>query len=117
MNNAFDEALFWPALIAAGGALRKVRVKMTGLPSTDVYVKWDEPTNFLLGNLSLDYQMEYQRDDLPTLAEGDPVTLLDDAGNPLAKGKFKVRQSPVVQDNPGDSRTGFFRHALLTKIA
>jgi len=110
-----DESVFWAEFIAAG-FLKKVRVKPTGAPLTDVYVRWDEPNNNFLGAQSKDYQIEYQHSDIPTLSEGDAVTKLDDAGNPISKEKYKVRETPFVNANPADSQSGFFRHALLTKL-
>jgi len=112
----FDESVFWPELQAAG-MLRHVRVKPSSRPATDVYVRWDRPDDLnRVGAQVTDYEMEYQHADLPTLAEGNAVTLLDADGNPVAGGKYQVRQPPFVNADPANSRTGFFRHAYLTKL-
>jgi hypothetical protein len=112
----FDESVFWPELQAAG-MLRQVRVKPSGRAATDVYVRWDRPDDVSrIGAQATDYEMEYQHADLPTLAEGNQVTLLDDNGDPVAGGKYQVRQAPFVPPDPANSRSGFFRHAYLTKL-
>ena len=110
------EAQFWPAM-KLSGMLRTVRVKPSGKPVIDVDVVCSEPDSIRFdATISKDYSIEYQYTDLPTLAEGDPVTLLDADSMPLPKGKFRVRMAPMVTDNPADSQTGFFRRAVLTKL-
>jgi len=60
------------------------------------------------GARSTDYEMTYWTADLPTLKEGDPIT--------VAGVKYKVRDTPDVTAMPGYSRTGNFKHALLTAL-
>jgi hypothetical protein len=111
-----DESLFW-AQFQSAGFLQHVRVKPTSKPSVDVYVGFTMPNRDKFGGgvTSTEYEMEYQFHELPTLAEGDPVTKLDDAGLPIKTEKYKVRQAPFVADM-GIASTGYFRHALLTKV-
>lgn len=111
----FDESVFWDEFKDVG-FLRPVRVKQKGRAVANVDVKWSQPNSELLGSQSIDYQMEYQHSDLPALAEGDPVTLLDADGNVISGGKYEVRSSPFVPPDPANSRSGFFRQALLTKL-
>jgi hypothetical protein len=107
---AFDESIFWAAFKAVG-FLTLVRVKQRGTSAVNVSVQFYEPDNTQLnGAQSKEYLIEYQHSDLPVLAEGDPVTRLDTGE------RFKVRSPPYVQDNPADSRSGFFRRAQLTKL-
>lgn len=100
---AHDDALYWPAFKDAG-MLELVAVLLPDSAApTDVDVIWREPSVDTLGNRSRDYEMEYQRHDLPTLREGCQVR----------KGgvMFKVREDPYVVS--GD---GYFMRALLTRI-
>lgn len=110
------DADLWAAIVDAG-MTRKVRVKPSGRPTVDVDVTWKEPDSVRFDqSVSKEYSIEYQYSDLPTLAMDDPVTLLDADGEVIAKSKFKVREAPRVSDNPNGSQTGYFRHALLTKL-
>jgi len=85
---------------------------------TTCHAGYRRPDNIRVsGALSNDYEIEYQFDDLPDLTEGDGVELLDQDGNPIAGETFVVREPPQVTDNPNDDQTGFFRRALLTKVA
>jgi hypothetical protein len=111
-----NEAAFWPQFKAAG-FLTRVRVKPTGRPQVDVDVGFVMPNRDKFGGgvASTEYEIEYQFHELPTLAEGDPVTKLDAAGLPIKTEKYKVRQAPFVADQ-GTASTGYFRHAVLTKL-
>lgn len=97
---SFDNALFWPAFKQAG-LLVVASVGLTS-PPTDVDVSFRRPGEIANGIITTQYEMEYQRADLATLAEGDPVTIGSEA--------FRVRQTPLPQ---GD---GFFYVAILTKL-
>lgn len=97
-----------------------IRVTSQASPpvETSCYADFRRPDvpRFGSGALSTDYEIEYQYDDLPDLAENDGVVLLDENGDPLAGESYRVRQAPVVTDDPGDDRSGYFRRALLTKL-
>lgn len=113
------EALFQPAMKTAGMTYR-ARVKMSGGTVDVDLTAFDRPdTRGFDGRVqSRDYEMEYVHTDLPRLKEGDAVTLLDANDEPIATEKFYVREPPTVSDNSRvvESRTGYFRRALLTKI-
>lgn len=107
----FDASVFWPAFKAAG-MLRPVKVKQAV-----VWVGYVEPDTLRFDQTrSTDYEIEYQTADLPNLAQGDPVLLLDAALVPIAKAKFRVREAPFVPDIPAEGNDGTFRRALLTKL-
>ena len=113
----FDRSLFWPELKSAG-MLRSALVKQSGRLPVTVDVKYEQPTNAIFGQAaSQDHQIEYQAADLPALTEGDPVSFLDDAGVVIRAERFKVREAPFVSSDPATDRTGFFKLALLTRIA
>lgn len=97
----FDNALFWPAF-AQAGFLSVANVTQTGDSAKNVDVSFRRPGEIANGIITTQYEIEYQRSDLATLAEGDPVT--------IGSESFKVRQAPVAQ---GD---GFFYVAALTKL-
>jgi hypothetical protein len=109
----FDQSLFWPEFLASG-MLQSVRVKQSGRAAVDVNVSWREPddTN-VSGQQSREYVIEYQVADLPNLAEADPVTKLDAAGEPVRTQRYIVRRVPFNDDPSAD---GYFRRALLTKL-
>lgn len=102
----FDESLFAPAFIAAGmWVLASVLLAGTDVP-VDVYVDFArQDVNPFTGVVSTDYEMEYERASLPTLAEGDQVS--------IAGELYRVRRSPLVW---GAQASGHFRKALLTKV-
>lgn len=101
------EDVFYPAF-AAAGMLVTARVLYAGESVPIVaYVDFSKPdVNPFAGVQSSDYEMEYQRADLPDLAEGDQVEI-DGAA-------YRVRQASRVD---GIEATGFFRKATLTKQA
>jgi hypothetical protein len=116
MSDDFDESVFQGAMKEAGMTTR-ARVKSGGATVDIDLTDWMTPDTVLAnGALSKQYEMEYVATDLPKLKEGDAVTLLDAAGVPLTKQKYQVRQPPTVTDQPGESRTGFFKLAVLTKL-
>jgi len=60
------------------------------------------------GARSSDYEIAYWAADMAALKEGDSIT--------VAGTKFKVRETPAVRGDPGHSRTGNFKYALLTSL-
>lgn len=114
----FDRSVFWPELKAAG-MLRAVVVKQSGKPAVNVDVKYAQPTErrFDGSASSQEHSIKYQHADLPYLAEGDLVSFLDDAGAVIRAERFRVRECPLVSALPGDDQSGYFRHAVLTRIA
>jgi hypothetical protein len=108
--SGFDEAKFWPAMKKAG-MLTRGRFALPGCPvETVAYVDYIEPDFEVVdGALSKQYRIEYQVEDLPTLAEGVRCVLELTEGEVL----FRVRESPIVPDG---QPTGFFRTVLLTRV-
>jgi hypothetical protein len=104
--NDWNEAVFWPAFKAAG-MLDVAQVLLAGsdVPlSVDVdFSKVD--VNPMTGVQSTDYEIEYQFDDLPTLAEDDQVI--------IRATLYRVRQVPRIE---GIGATGYFRKATLTEV-
>lgn len=114
----FDESVFFPAF-AAAGMLYRAQVPDANGGSVCVDVGYYEPDMPMLsfgnnkGTLSKEYQIEYQADDLPGLAEGDQVLL---TGDRFPAGQlFVVREPSFVAATPFENNNGFFRRALLTK--
>lgn len=108
---SWNEAVFWPAFEAAG-MLVDAQVLFAG---TDVpiaaKVSFCAPTvNPMTGVQSYDYEVEYQHADWPELDEADQVIV--EGG--VYQGLYRVRQAPRTE---GLEATGFFRKALLTKVA
>lgn len=68
------------------------------------------------GSQSSEHQIEYVADDLPDLAEGHLVDLLDADGNPISGQSFRVREPSFVLDDISADESGYFRRALLTKL-
>lgn len=104
--SAWDETKFWPAAKRAG-MFKTARVALPGCPSMrEADVNFIRPDALVAGGLSLstEYAIEYQYDDLPTLAK-DSEMLIDGE-------KYRVRDTPIVRENG----SGFFRIALLTKV-
>jgi hypothetical protein len=104
--SAWDEAVFWPAMLEAG-MLKLARVALPNCPAeTRAYVKFQRPDEIVMAGLSLstEYAMQYQHADLPTLQED--VELVVDSQ------KYRVRSHPIVPPNG----TGFFRIAPLTRV-
>lgn len=112
----FDRTIFWPEFKAAG-FLRAARVRQEGHAPVDCDVKYTQPTDFKFGGAigSQEHSIKYQHSDLPYLGEGSTVEFLDAEGEVIRAERFKVRQASAVSDDPGDDRSGFFRHALLTR--
>lgn len=107
--NAFDEAVFWPIFKDAGMLVQAtVRPKDCAQPTATVDVDLEMPDALgLAGNaISRQYTIEYQHQDLPLLAEGDEVE--------IAGIVYRVREAPFVDER---APTGFFRRALLTRVA
>lgn len=111
------KAAYWPAFKAAG-FLRPALVKQSGKPAVTVDVKYTQPSarRFDGSVGSQEHSMKYQRDDLPYLREGDPVSFLDADGVVIRAERFKVREAWFVGEFPGDDTSGFWRRALLTQI-
>lgn len=114
--NDFDRSIFWPEFKAAG-MLRVASVKQAGKSATIVDVKYSQPTDTLSQQLSQEHSIKYQHADLPNLAEGDTVSFLDAAGAVIRAERFRVRSAALVSNEPADDRSGYFRYALLTRIA
>lgn len=120
MTPDFDRSVFWPELKAAG-MLRSALVRQSGRSVAVVDVKYVQPTELRLDGSqgSQQHSIKYQHHDLPRLAEGDLVTMLDDDGKEIRSERFRVREAPAIVDSgsPGGSdRSGYFRWALLTRI-
>lgn len=105
--SAFDSAVFWPVLSAAGMLLEastvlpgEVRPKafMVGFARPDV--------NPVTGAQSADYEIDYQYHDAPTLAEGAEVI--------VAGVLYRVREPPRVDIERGAD--GYWRCAYLTRV-
>lgn len=107
---------FWAANKDAG-FLDPALVKQSGKPAVTVDVKLIQPSERRFDGvvLSQEYEIKYRYNDLPALAEGDPVSILDGDGVVIRAKRFKVRESPFVPDEV-QGASGFFRHALLTRI-
>lgn len=114
---AFDRSVFWPAYKAAG-FLRPALVKQSGKPAATVDIKYVQPDEQRLDGAvaSRDHAIKYQHADLPFLAEGDAVSMLDANGVVIKTERFRVRQVPMISNDPGDDRSGYFRWAVLTRI-
>lgn len=108
--SAFDESIFWP-IEKAAGMLTRGRFALPNCPvETIAYVDYVQPdVEFLDGTRSKQHLIEYQMDDLPTLAEGVDCVLELRGGDKC----FRVREGPRVHDG---QPTGFFRTALLTEV-
>jgi hypothetical protein len=97
------EALFWPEYKDAGWLSSAVWKAAT---FDAFFVKPGQVT--ANGALSTGYEIVYQDADAPALKEGDTIT--------VDGVKFKVRDTPYVSDQPGDSQTGYFKHARLSSV-
>lgn len=105
----FDESVFWPALKEAGMLVSAiVRPKDCTLPAVTVDVDFSSPdaTDMAGNSVSRQYVIEYQFGDMPQIAEGDEIE--------IAGAIYRVREAPFVAEA---APTGFFRRALLTRIA
>lgn len=111
----FDRSVFWPEFKAAG-MLSPAAVKQAGKPRVLVDVRYSQPSDGIGSQVSQQHSIKYQHADLPYLAEGDLVDFLDADGAVIRAQRFKVREAPLVSNNPGDDTSGYFRHALLTRI-
>lgn len=106
--DAFADAGLWsPAQVKSGGR------------TATVQVGYRQPTENIFGQqASQQHAIDYRASDLPKLAEGDPVSFLDDDGAVIKTRRFKVREAPFV---PGDAIAGtqgdgFWKRALLTQL-
>lgn len=116
--SGFDDTVFFPAL-AEANMLLEASTLLTGctVPTTFM-VGWRRPdVNPITGVQSADFEMEYQRDDCPTLEEGAQViikhtrtVLGETVTEPVL---YTVQKFPVVDVAKGDD--GFFRCAYLTR--
>jgi hypothetical protein len=101
----WDETVFFPAFKATGITVEAI-VAPGGGTDVTVDVIYSQPdARFTTGVQSAQHLMEYQAADLPGLIEGDAVTIDGTA--------FRVREASYID---GETPTGFFRKALLTKV-
>lgn len=113
-DEIIDESIYWPEFIAIGPWLK--RASLAGVPG---YINWHLPYNMVAGQLTSEFQIDYQLKDYPDLKEGDQLLLLDADDNPIPGEVYRVRSPPRVpegMDQLWDSRSGFFRVAHVTKV-
>lgn len=117
MNWPDMEAQFQDAMKGAGMTTRAA-VKSRGATVVVDLTRFDRPDTRRFDGVvqSRDYAMEYAHVDLPYLAEGDLVTLVDEDDATIFAERYRVRQAPAITDNPNESRTGYYRTAILTKL-
>lgn len=83
----------------------------------ETYAGYRQPTDIVYGQENTQsYRIEFVESDLPNLAEGDTVEFLDSSGNVITAMRFKVRESPFVQNDLLAHGDGFFKRCLLTKL-
>jgi hypothetical protein len=113
----FDRSIYKPAFVASGMWIPiRVTPKDAGA-AVDTHANYTRPdVTKLSGAQSAQHSIKYVHQDLPTLAEGDRVDLLDAAGAPISGQAFTVR-SPSQVDEGSDDETGYFRRVLLTGTA
>jgi hypothetical protein len=98
MTIAENEAAVWQTFIDAGWTVAAVWKGNT------CQALFEQPGVFTpTGAISTEYAVKYQAADMPTLKEGDQIS--------VAGAKFRVRETPLVSS----SHTGFFKRAALTK--
>jgi hypothetical protein len=109
MSTPFERAraALWPTL-KAQGALKTASTVLAGCTEITYFdVAFARPTMTIFESVrSSDYEIEYQHQDAPTLAEGAEV-VVDGI-------YYRVRETPRVDPDRGDD--GFWRQALLTEL-
>jgi len=119
MSEFSDLRETFPEENAAVGFWIPIRATSQASPPvvTDTLVRFGSPDSVMQGaQLSKQHEIKYRTAALPGLLEGDRIDKLDEDGNPIAGEAYKVRQPPFVTDNLLESRDGYWRHALLTKL-
>lgn len=110
----FHSDLLWDAATAAGMHVRAQVARPGGSGAVQsVWVNWSEPDDIdvLRGTQSKRYEMEYRREDLPDLQEGDVVSV----DEPDGAVDYYVRQQPYVDERHGAD--GTYKVALLSRVA
>ena len=80
---------------------------------TAVKVKFDEPDDPNVGGIGAQSKqsvIEYRHADMPTLRQGDQLTIVERDGT---AAKYHVRQAPYV--DPDRGADGTYRCAILTR--
>jgi hypothetical protein len=96
----------WAASAAAG-----MLTDCTPRGKTAVKVKFEEPDLLdLNGSQSKQFLIEYRKADMPTLAEGDSLSIVERDG---VIAKYSVREAPYV--DPQRGQDGTYRCAVLTR--
>lgn len=107
----FNSAVFWPELAAAGMLCEASTILPGAVSATAFMVDFRRPdVNPITGMQSADYEIEFQYDDVPTLAEDAEVIVKHPTGDVL----YRVRKAPEVRIDRGAD--GFFRCAYLTRV-
>lgn len=107
------EEIYWAEFKACGFLKRASIAGVVG------DINWHLPSHVVAGQLSSEYQLDYQFKDFPSIDEGDEILLLDDDDIPIPGEVYRVRTPPRVAeglDMLWDSRSGFFRVAMATKV-
>lgn len=115
----FDRTIFKDEFVAAGLWIA-IRVTSQDTPPVvvDTHAYYSRPGTMRVGSsASNEHEIKYVHDDLPDLVERDGIEFLDDDGNAIAGEAYRVRQDPFVSEAPSDDQSGYFRRALLTKLA
>ena len=110
MSGFADSAasLLWASFKVAG--MLEVATITSASVTADYDVGFTQPTGerFGGGHATQEYSIEYKAVDMPTLAEGDAVTIKSVA--------YRVRSAPFVDLTQGTAADGTFKRVSLTRI-
>lgn len=110
---------FWAAFADAGMLVECTWMQPGGDVPATVLVRRLEPdvTTMMHHVASKEYAIEYRTADMPTLKEGDLLSLAEPDGS---KADYRVREDPTVRGDPGSPQgsgtDGTYRWASLTRV-
>lgn len=116
----FDRSLFAPAFAAVGMWIPIRLTSQDTVPDiTNGFARYRRPDVVKVGGaLSAEHEIGFEAIAFPLMREGDRIDFLDSAGGDPINGRaFRVRAPPFVTDDPAEDRSGYFKVAMLTKLA